>query len=227
MTEQCSFAARLDCHYLLDAPAGIDSRTLLVAALHGYSSNAEVMLRLTRALLGPSAVIAAIEAPSQFYVEGGKDSRIGFSWGTRAHWGECVRLHHDIVRHVLDEAGRRTGIGRERRLLAGFSQPVGLNYRLAATHPQEVRGVIGICGGVPRDWEEDKYGSVSASLLHIARSEDEFYPRAASEEFPARLRGRAADVEFHMLDGGHRFPSKAGPIVGRWVERVFYAGWAG
>jgi hypothetical protein len=36
-----------------------------------------------------------------------------------------------------------------------------------------------------------------------------------------RLRLRADDVEFHMLEGGHRMPSKAGPLVERWMARVF------
>ena len=216
MPEPRSFTARLDCHYLLDAPAEA-ARPLLVAALHGFGSNAEVMLRLSRAMLGPAPVIASIEAPSQFYTSSGADSQIGFSWGTRAHWPESVRLHHDMVRYVLDEVGSHFCIAPEKRVLLGFSQPVGLNYRFAATHPDEVRGVIGICGGVPRDWEEGNYQRVSASILHIARSEDEFYPRAVAEQFPARLRHRADNVEFHMVDGGHRFPSKAGPVVERWL----------
>ena len=29
------------------------------------------------------------------------------------------------------------------------------------------------------------------------------------------------DVEFHLMEGGHRFPSKAGPLVERWIARVF------
>jgi hypothetical protein len=28
-------------------------------------------------------------------------------------------------------------------------------------------------------------------------------------------------VEFHMMEGAHRFPSKAGPLVEKWIERVF------
>jgi predicted esterase len=103
----------------------------------------------------------------------------------------------------------------------GFSQPVGLNYRFAATHPDEVRGVIGICGGLPKNWEDGEYRRVSAALLHIARREDEFFAPAVTEKYAERLRARASDVEFHLLEGGHRFPSKAGPIVERWIERVF------
>jgi predicted esterase len=103
----------------------------------------------------------------------------------------------------------------------GFSQPVGLNYRFAATHPAAVRGVIGICGGLPKNWEEGPYQRVEAALLHIARQEDEFYKPEATAHYPERLRLRASDVEFHLLEGGHRFPSKAGPLVERWIARVF------
>ncbi len=97
----------------------------------------------------------------------------------------------------------------------GFSQPVGLNYRFIGTHPEEAGGVIGICGGVPKDWAEDKYKPVAAPILHISRSEDEYFPTDYVKGFPDRLRQHARDVEFHLLPGGHRFPSKAKPIIER------------
>ena len=214
-----TFTARLDCHYLLYAPEAVDHRTLLVVTLHGFGSNPEAMLRLTANMLDPAHVVASVEGPSQFYLaQNLKD--VGYSWATHKHSDSSVRLHHDMVRHVLEEAGREYGIPPARRLLAGFSQPVGMNYRFAATHPSEIRGVIGICGGVPRNWEDGPYQKVTAALLHIARSEDEFYKPEVTERFAERLRVRADDVEFHMLEGSHRFPSKAKPIVARWLERV-------
>lgn len=224
MPERATFSARLDCHYLLEAPAAIDERTLLVATLHGYSSNPEVMLRLTRGILGPAAVIASLQGPSQFYISNSPAQAVGYGWGTSAHQAESVRLHHQMLLHVFDETGRRFGIAADRRLLVGFSQPVGMNYRFAATHPEAVRGVIGICGGVPKNWETGDYRPVRAALLHIARREDEFYPASDTAPYTERLRTRAGDVEFHLLDGGHRFPSKAGPIIARWIERVFFGG---
>jgi predicted esterase len=214
-----SFTARLDCHYLLSEPEAVDHQTLLVVTLHGFSSNPEVMLRLTANMLGPAHVVASVEGPSQFYL-GQNLKDVGYSWATHKHSDSCVRLHHDMLLHILDEAGREYGIPPARRILAGFSQPVGMNYRFAATHPSEVRGVIGICGGVPRNWEDGPYQKVAAALLHIARREDEFYKPEATERFAERLRVRADDVEFHMLEGGHRFPSKAKPIVDQWLARI-------
>jgi predicted esterase len=218
--ERRRFSARLDCHYLLRPATEVDGRTLLVAALHGFGSNPEAMLRLTEGLLGPRPVIAAIQAPSQFFLSQ-HASEVGYCWATQKHSDESVRLHHEMLLHVLDEAGRDYGIPRARRLLAGFSQPVGMNYRFAATHAEAVGGVIGICGGVPKNWEEGPYRQVSAALLHIARNEDEFYPPAVTQKYAERLRLRAKDVEFHMLEGAHRFPSKAGPLVEKWIGRVF------
>ncbi len=69
--------------------------------------------------------------------------------------------------------------------------------------------------------EVGPYRKVSAALLHVARSEDEFYGPAVTEKYAERLRLRANDVEFHLLDGGHRFPSKAGSIVKPWIQRTF------
>jgi predicted esterase len=215
----CTFSARLDCHYLLRVPATIDSRTLLVLTLHGFGQNAEMLLPLTEKLMGGRHVIASLEAPHQFFLNG-KTAEAGFSWGANRHAPSSIRLHHDMVLHVLNEAGREYGIPPERRLLVGFSQPVSLNYRFAATCTDAVRGVIGLCGGLPGDWETANYKPVKASILHMARREDEFYPPSVTEHYDERLRLRVKDVEFHLLEGGHRFPSKGNVVVDGWLARI-------
>ena len=217
--QQRSFSARLDAHYLISVPEVINSGTPLVVALHGFGSNPETMLKLTELLFDEPAVIAALQGPNQFFL-GEKEREVGYGWNTNRRAAESIRLHHEMVLHVLDETGREWGIGAERRLLAGFSQPVSLNYRFAATHPAAVRGVVGICGGLPGNWEDGSYQAVEAALLHIARRGDEYYPPAVTEHYAERLRLRAADVEFHMLDGGHRVPSQGHALVSAWVSRV-------
>jgi predicted esterase len=222
--QQQTFEARLECRYLVHSPEKLDRNSLLILTLHGYSSNPEAMLRLTTGLVGEGHVVAALEGPNQQYVAAGlpnKESVAGYNWGIGAHWGSAVLLHHEMVLKTLAELRERFQLGKERCLLMGFSQPVGLNYRFAGTHPGEVAGILGICGGVPRDWEEDKYRPLQAAVLHISRDQDEFYPVDVVEKFPQRLRKHAEDVEFHLLEGPHRFPSKAGPIVQTWIQRIW------
>jgi predicted esterase len=221
--EQHSFTADIECRYLLKAPECVDERTLLIVALHGYGMNAEVMLRLTAEMAGPDKLIVSMQGPNQFYLsQDSPGGEIGFNWGTRSEWRASVRLHHAMVLHVLQETRGRFGIPAKRSLLAGFSQPVGLNYRFAGTYPGEIGGVVGICGGIPRDWEEGDYRPIPAAVLHIARQEDEFYAPELTVQFPERLRKHATDVEFHLIPGRHRFPSQASGIVTRWFERVFF-----
>ena len=219
--EHRTFTAQLDCHYLLYMPEDVDQDTLLVTALHGYGSTPEAMLRLTASWF-PEHVIASVQGPSQFFLSTASQAEVGYSWITRRNADSSIRLHHEIVQRVMSDVGQEHRIPASRRLLIGFSQPVGLNYRFAATHPEAVRGVIGVCGGLPGNWEQGPYSQVAAALLHIARSEDEYYSTEVTARYAERLRLRANDVEFHLLEGGHRFPSKGKPIVDRWVERVFY-----
>jgi len=220
-TENHNFTATLDCRYLLRVPEHVTGTTPLVVAVHGYGMNAKLMLRLTSRMVGDDAVLASIEAPNQYHLSRpGPDAEVGYHWGTREHWASSIRLHHEMVLRVLHDVRQRFEIPAARSILVGFSQPVGLNYRFAATWKEEVRGVIGVCGGVPKDWEQRDYGPVPAALLHIAREEDEFYPADVARGFPDRLRVYAADVEFHMLPGAHRFPSQAGEMVRAWIRRV-------
>lgn len=218
-TSEHTFSARLDCHYLLRTPEVVDHLTPLVLTLHGFGMNPEIMLELTARLFDSEPVIAALQGPYQFFLPP-PDRHVGYGWITSRHSAESVRLHHEMVSHVLEEAGGLFGIEPARRVLVGFSQSVGVNYRFAETYPDAVRGVIAICGGLPGDWETGAYQPVQASLLHIARREDEYYPASVTEQYPDRLRRRAADVEFHLLDGGHQMPSGGKRVVGPWLERI-------
>jgi len=224
----------LDVAYLLHVPPSVDERALLVLTLHGYGSNPEVMLRLSVPAVGEDCIVASLRAPNQAYAAGSPSAAgspaptagptsdaVAYNWGTRRHPELNIKLHHEIVRAVAAQLRTRFSVDARRTVLMGFSQPVGLNYRLIGTHPDDAGGVIGICGGVPKDWEEDKYHPVAAPILHISRSEDEYFPTDYVRGFPDRLRKHARDVEFHLLPGAHRFPSKATPIIRAWRDRVF------
>ena len=220
-----SFPVRLECRYLLHVPQQPQAGSVLVLTLHGYGSNPESMLRLTVGLVGNEHIVAALQGPNEHYQNApGATATAAYNWGIRDHWESAVRLHHEIVTEALGALRNRFQIPARRCLLVGFSQPVGLNYRYVGSNPDQVGGVVGLCGGVPRDWEDSKYQSVSAPILHISRDQDEFYPQEVAAQFGARLRKHASDVEHHLLPGGHRFPSKAHVIARPWMERVFGGG---
>jgi predicted esterase len=210
------------CWYRIAPPAPGAKDPCLVLATHGYGMRAGIMLDLVQTWLGRRHWVVSVEGPYPVYL-GAKpgEGDEGFHWGTKTHWREGVQLHHQILRRVLADSCARAGVGPERTVLLGFSQSVGLNYRFIAAHPDAVAGVIGVCGGPPRDWEDNPdYKRVTAALLHIARDQDEYDPVDVVNRFESRLKSRASDVEFHLLPGPHRFPSAAKDVVLKWLDRV-------
>lgn len=214
-----AFSARLDCHCLLQVPDVVDEQTPLIVTLHGFGANPEAMLGLTARLFGRQPVIASLQGPYQFFLDK-NTQHVGYGWITGRRAAESIRLHHEMVSHVLEAEGKEFGIPTARRLLVGFSQSVSLNYRFAATCPEAVRGIIAICGGLPSDWDNGGYKRVNAAVLHIARRQDEYYPSEVTEQYLERLRLRAADVEFHLLEGGHQMPSRGRLVVDPWLHRI-------
>ena len=99
-----AFSARLDCHYLVRSPGVVDSATLLVATLHGFAQTPEAMLLLTARMFHARHVIASIQGPNQFFLDA-KAQDVGYGWITNRRPQSSIRLHHDMVRHVLNEAG--------------------------------------------------------------------------------------------------------------------------
>lgn len=210
-----TFELRRPARYLFSQG---ESTPFRVVALHGYGMTAEEMLGLSRQLLGPEPDIAALEAPNAFNL--GRDPRTtacGYNWGTRETAEFHIELHHQMVNGLLEQL-RWAGCDV---LLLGYSQPVGLNYRYVATHPGCVRAAAALCGGIPGNWDQGGGEPLDTALLHIARAEDEFFPAHDVARFSDRLRRRAADVEFHLLPGRHRFPLTAASLVQAWSRRIF------
>ena len=104
--------------------------------------------------------------------------------------------------------------------LLGFSQSCALNYRFAFTHAGRLRGVIGICGGIPGDWEtSENYKSTSAAIFHLAGTRDEFYTPDRVAPYESQLRMRAKDVELKSHDAAHEIVPDMREDVREWLKR--------
>ena len=218
-TNERTLDARVKLYYDLHAPSG--ERAPLLVALHGYGSSKSHMMREARAHAPEGFAVAALQGPHQHLKEPrepGGPLRYGFGWLTNFHPEDSIALHQ---RALLDLIGALVSGGVARRdavFLMGFSQSCALNYRFAFTHTEVLRGVVGLCGGLPGDWEaSDAYGETRASVLHLSGSRDEFYPHARVADYAERLRSRARDVETRSYDAGHEFAPEMCADVRAWL----------
>jgi phospholipase/carboxylesterase len=136
--------------------------------------------------------------------EPGGPLRFGFGWLTNFRSEESVALHQQALLDLINNLVAEGVADSDRIFLLGFSQSCALNFRFAFTHPDQLRGVIGICGGLPGDWEtSEAYQPTGAAVFYLAGTKDEYYPPSRVVDYAERLRLRAASVETKNYDAGH------------------------
>jgi phospholipase/carboxylesterase len=221
--EDLTLPAEIKLYYDLSVPH--DGRTHpLLLALHGYGASKRQMMREARQLAPPGFAIAAPQGFHQHIrepKETGGPLRFAFGWVTNFHSEESIALHHGALLDLIARLKREGVADPERIFLLGFSQSCALNYRFAFTHTEVLRGVIGICGGLPGDWEASElYGQTEASVLHLAGTRDEVYPPVRVKDYGSRLKERARDVEIKSYDeAGHEIVPRMREDVRAWLQQ--------
>ncbi len=216
-----SLSAEIKLYYDVHVPKAAPAPLLI--ALHGYGASKRQMMREARAIAPEGFVIAALQGPHQHMKEpreAGGPLRFGFGWLTNFRPEGSVAVHHCALLELIDSLTKE-GIADPRQIfLLGFSQSCALNYRFAFTHPDVTRGVIGICGGLPGDWETSElYRQTNAAVFHLSGERDEFYPPARTANYSAQLQDRASDVEFRSYDAGHEIVQPMRDDVRSWLEQ--------
>jgi predicted esterase len=219
LTTDLALAAEIKLYYDLYAPGATPAPLLM--ALHGYGSNKVWMMGEARRHAPEGFAVASLQGPHQHLKEPherGGPLRYGFGWLTNFRPEESVALHGRTLLKLIDALVARGVARREQIFLMGFSQSCALNYRFAFTHREVLRGVIGICGGMPGDWETSAvYGETRASVLHLYGVRDEHYPPERVMDYAWRLRTRAADVEVRDYDAGHEYVPAMRDDVRAWL----------
>jgi len=195
----------------------------LLIALHGYGANKRQMMREARQIAPDNFVIVSLQGFYQHLKEpkeAGGPLRFGFGWLTNFRPEESVKMHHQAILDVTTKLIDAELVDPNNIFLLGFSQSCALNYRFAFTHPDHLRGVVGICGGLPGDWEtSDVYQPSDAAVFHLAGNTDEFYSPARVNDFAERLRLRARHVEFKTYEAGHEIVQPMREDIRQWLQR--------
>ena len=216
-------------YYELELPQAGNSRKLwpLMIALHGYQGDKDSMMRVARRIAGGKMVVISLQGHNQFFIHYGtndlldpKTYRVGFGWGTSYKMKESIELHHSAIRELIALAAKKCHADPLRVFLLAFSQACAYNYRFVFTHPREIRGAIGVCGGVPGDWNENPlYRKARTHVLHIAAAKDIWFSREKNLEFRRKLGQRAASLDFRFYNSPHKFPRTSIPHIRKWIEK--------
>ena len=216
----CTLKAETKLYYDLHAPR--ETPAPLLVALHGYGSNKARMMRDAREMSPEGFAIVSLQGPHQHLKEPkekGGPLRYGFGWLTNFHPEDSVALHHRALLDLVESLSTEGVVRRESVFLLGFSQTCALNFRFAFTHAETLRGAVGICGGLPGDWETNQlYQHTASSILYLHGTRDEFYLPERVAGYAESLRARAHDVEAKAYDAGHEITHAMRADVRAWLE---------
>ena len=216
-----TLTAELKLYYDLHLPEL--ARAPLLIALHGYGANKRQMMREAQQIAPEGFAIVSLQGFHQHLKEpkeAGGPLRFGFGWLSNFHSEDSVGVHHQAILDLIQTLTAEKIADPSRVFLLGFSQTCALNYRFAFTHPGYLRGVIGICGGLPGDWEtSETYKPTSAAVFHLAGKKDEFYPPARVSDYEARLKLRSQNVEFKSYDAEHEITPAMREDVRAWLQK--------
>jgi predicted esterase len=195
----------------------------LLIALHGYGANKKQMMREAQQMAPDGFAIVSLQGFHQHLKEPketGGPQRFGFGWHSNIYPEDSVGVHHQALLDLIEILTAEKIADPKRVFLLGFSQTCALNYRFAFTHPEYLQGVIGICGGLPGDWEtSESYKPTKAAVFHLAGNKDEFYPPARVSDYEARLKLRAQQVEFKSYDAEHEIVPAMRQDVKAWLQK--------
>ena len=214
--------ARINLYY--DLRPGTTAPAPLLIALHGYGANKRQMMREAQLMAPENFAIVSLQGFHQHIKEPrekGGPLRFGFGWLTNFRSEESVAVHHRALLDLIKVLSSDGIADPARVFLLGFSQSCALNYRFAFTHPEQLRGVIGICGGIPGDWEtSETYREANIDILHLAGTRDEFYPPERVQDYERQLKTRARSVVFKSYDAAHEFVPEMRPDVVQWLTKT-------
>ena len=183
--------AEISLYYDLYVPDGLSSRAPLIIAVHGYGAHKRYMMREARAVANDRYAIASIQAPHPHYRRTDDGYKIGFGWLSDHRPAEQIAVHHKFVLDVVDGLDTEGVIDRERIYLYGFSQACALNFRFAFTYPGILKGLVGVCGGIPGDLKTNPvYTPFEADTFYLYGSDDEFYTNEQFVTFDSKLAER-------------------------------------
>jgi predicted esterase len=214
--------ARINLYY--DLRPGTIAPAPLLIALHGYGANKRQMMREAQLLAPEKFAIASLQGFHQHIKEpreAGAPLRFGFGWLTSFRSEESVAVHHKALIDLIEILSGEGIADPARVFLLGFSQSCALNYRFAFTHPERLRGVVGICGGIPGDWDTSAvYREAQVDVLHLAGARDEFYPPERVQDYERQLKTRARSVVFESYDAAHEIVPAMRPGVVQWLTHA-------
>lgn len=216
-----SVIAEINLYYDLYVPKDIKTPAPLLISVHGYAAHKRYMMREAQLIAPENFAIVSLQAPNKFYRQDKDDYKLAFGWLTDFKAEESVKLHHKFILDVIEKLANDEIIDASNIYLYGFSQACALNFRFAFTHPNTLKGIIGVCGGIPSDLDSNEiYQPTDAQTLYLYGDDDEFYPPEKFQKFEQKLNEYLPNFQSKKYTAKHIITDEMREDMRLWLENI-------
>ena len=193
----------------------------LLVLHHGRGTDELDLLGLADAL-DPEGRLHVVSARAPLQLPGGP----GYHWYLVPRVGHPDPETFESARRRLarfhDELWRRTGIGPERTVLAGFSMGAVMSYALSLSAGRPApAGTLAFSGFLPTvaGWRGDPASRQGLGVFIAHGRRDPVIDVAFAREAEQVLRESGLEVSYHEFDGGHQIDPAHIELAHAWLAR--------
>ena len=213
-----SVTAEIKLYYDQLLPERLEKPAPLLIAVHGYGAHKRYMMREARLIAPDNFAIVSVQAPHQHFRMQNEKMRVGFGWLTDHRSEESVALHHKFLLDVTEKLAEQGIVDRSRIFLFGFSQACALNFRFAFANPEFAKGILGVCGGIPGDLDENEnYSPTDADTFYLYSQTDEFYPLEKFAGYDRKLSDYLPNYESRSYAASHEITDEMRQDMKKWL----------
>lgn len=214
-----SVTTEINLYYDFYKPEKVEKHLPLLIAVHGYGAHKRYMMREAKIIGNEHFAIVSLQAPYQHFRQTDKGYRVGFGWLTDHKPEESIVLHHNFVLNAIEKLLNDETIDEKCIFLFGFSQACALNFRFAFTQPEILRGVLGVCGGIPSDLETNEiYQPTNSDVFYLYSRQDEFYPLEKFESFDENLKDFLPNYQSKSYEAKHEITNEMREDMKNWLQ---------
>jgi len=214
-----SVTAEINLYYDLYTPENVKTPAPLLISIHGYAAHKRYMMREANLIAPEEFAVVSLQAPNKFWREAKSgEYKLAFGWLTDYKAEESVALHHKFILDVIEKLASDGIVDRSRVFLYGFSQACALNFRFAFTNPEALKGIIGVCGGIPSDLDSNEiYQPTNAKTFYLYGDNDEFYPNEKFQKFENKLDEYLPEFESISYAAKHEITNEMRDDMKKWL----------
>ncbi len=215
-------ASDFPLYHLSKASSIADKDRPLLILLHGYGSHEQDLFSFASEL-DDRYTILSLRAPHDLGFGGYAWFNIDFTpEGIKVYDQSEIQSSLALIKEFIQQAKVAYGVGKEKVILAGFSQGAILSYLIGLSDPASIDGILAMSGFIPQNSlaeisTKEELKQLAICITH--GTEDPVIPIEQARESKAYLEEQELTFDYHEYPMAHGISPECLMQIRQWTKK--------